>query len=242
MKKTLAVVALLAGAVSGYSQGQVNFGDYNTDFQVTVWSPQTGPNQSTVQLAGNSPANFGTGAGTEGLPDIPSGTQNGYTGVPLGGAATGAAVSTDYANGNLWSVQLYAAAGGSPASALTAVPSGLGTMNTTAAYQGLYTLAQIATIPGVAAGGSAELQLRAWYNGGGTIGSYELSVTANGVNGVSTIGTENIGGGTVQPPDLPGGVTGIQSFNVTATVPEPSTIALGIMGASAFLMRLRRRN
>jgi hypothetical protein len=108
------------------------------------------------------------------------------------------------------------------------------------------------TIPGVAAGSPASMQLKAWYNGGGTIGSYEAAVSGNAPNGVSSVGTENLGGGTIFPPDLPGtgnpGVTGgITSFNVTSTgvtpppVPEPSTIALGLVGASAFLMRLRRK-
>jgi hypothetical protein len=34
---------------------------------------------------------------------------------------------------------------------------------------------------------------------------------------------------------------GLTSFSLATTVPEPSTIALGIVGASAFLMRLRRK-
>jgi len=245
MKKTLAVLTLLAGAVSGYSQGQVAYGDYlNSDFQITVWSPQTGAGQSTQQLSGNSPGTFGTGLLPTG-PDIPAGTQTGYTGVPLGGSAVGAAAPTDFANGNLWSVQLYAAPTGT---ALAAVAGTVANMYTVSGNQGLYDVTgnPVASIPGVAAGAAADFQLKAWYNGGGTIGSYEAAVSGKMPNGFSTVGTENLGGGTITPPDLPGpgnkGVTGgITSFNVTTSIPEPSTIALGVIGASAFLMRLRRK-
>jgi len=241
MKKTLAVLTLLAGAVSGYSQGQVNFSDYlNSDFQITIWGPQAGA-ASTTQITGNSPATFGAGPLNGG--DIPSGTQTGYTGTPLGGGATGTASPTDYSNGNLWSVQLYAAAAGS-----TPVPvaGAVANMYTSSGNTGLFDVTgnTVVSIPGVAASASASLQLAAWYNGGGTISSYSAAVAANVPAGLSTIGTVSLGGGPVTPPDLPGG--GITSFslvgpNGVSPTPEPSTIALGIMGASAFLMRLRRK-
>jgi hypothetical protein len=251
MKKTLAVAALLAGAVSGYSQDQVGWSDYNnTDFQITIWSPQIGAN-APIQLNGNSPGTFGTGRLPTG-PDIPSGTQTGYTGVPLGGSGAGVTSPTDYANGNLWSVQLYAGPTGSP---LAPVAGAIANMYTSAGNQGLYNVVgnPVVTIPGVPSGAAADFQLTAWYNGGGSIGSYDASVALgiNGINGASTIGTEAIGGGPLFPPDLPGpgnpGVTGgITSFNVTAfpnnsgppPVPEPCTIALALIGASAFLRHL----
>jgi hypothetical protein len=249
MKKTLAVLTLLAGAVSGYSQGQVGWSDYNnTDFQITIWSPQTAAAAAGTQLNGNSPGTFGTGLLPTGA-DFPAGTQTGYTGVPLGGSATGATSPSDYANGTLWSVQLYA---GAPGTTLAAVSGAVANMYTVSDNQGLYDVTgnPNATIPGVAAGSPASLQLKAWYNGGGTISSYEAAVAdglAKAPNGVSTVGQINLGGGTVTPPDLPSplttasGTAGITSFNVTSAVPEPSTIALGLVGASAFLMRLRRK-
>jgi hypothetical protein len=100
--KPIFAAVFLAGAMSGYSQGQVWWGDYlNQDFQITIWSPQE------FYLTGNSPGNFGTGLTPTG-PDIPAGTQTGYTGVPLGGSSTGVISFTDFADGKLWSVQLYA--------------------------------------------------------------------------------------------------------------------------------------
>jgi len=166
MKKALAAITLLAGAVSGYSQGQVYWGDYfNTDFQITIWSPQ--PFFGPDEVQGNSPGNFGTGLLPTG-PDIPAGTQTGYRGVPLGGSSTGAVSEDDYANGNLWSVQLYAAPGVNvPANLLQPVSGAIANMYTSEANQGLYDVTRngVATIPGVAGGSPATLQLRAWYNG-----------------------------------------------------------------------------
>jgi hypothetical protein len=243
MKKALTVVSLLAGAVTAYSQGQVYIGDYfNTDFQVTVWSPQL---DGSTTLTGNSPSSFGNGSTTGG--DIPAGTQTGYTGVPLGGSATGATAPNDYANGTLWSVELYAAPGaGADPSTLTGVSGTTSTMYTSSPGQaGLWTGTQTATISGVAVSGQATLQIRAWYNGGGTFTTYESALAAAMPAGQSTTGSEALGGNQITPPDLPGpgnpGVTGgITSFSV-AGVPEPSTIALGLVGASAFLMRLRKK-
>jgi hypothetical protein len=241
MKKALTVVSLLAGAVTAYSQGQVYIGDYfNTDFQVTVWSPQL----DGSSINGNSSANFGNGTTTGG--DIPAGTQNGYTGTPLGGSATGASAPTDYANGNLWSVELYAAPGaGDDPTTLTGVGGTTSTMYTSSGQAGLWTGTQTATVSGVAVSGQATLQIRAWYNGAGTFTTYESALAAGMPAGQSTTGSEALGGNQITPPDLPGpgnpGVEGgITSFNVSA-VPEPSTIALGLVGASAFLMRLRKK-
>jgi len=44
-------------------------------------------------------------------------------------------------------------------------------------------------------------------------------------------------------PNAPGFEPQFANFNVSAAAvtPEPSTIALGVIGASAFLMRLRRK-
>jgi len=277
MKKTLVLITCLAGAVSGYSQGQVYMGDYaNSDFQITIWSPQAG--NPGLSLQGNSSAAFGTSHGTaadggasSGTADFPSGTQNGYTGVPLGGVATGATSSSDYANSLLWSVQLYAGAGtGDAISALSPVSgtvanfypnlsvqgySGLwfSTINATISTSttgGLSPTGQSIAAFGVAAGSPATLAIAAWYNGGGAYSSYNAAVAAGVPAGLSTTGSTDLQGGlgnNIPPPDLPAPgepntlAGGITSFNVFTTIPEPSTIALGVMGASALMLRLRRK-
>jgi hypothetical protein len=258
MKKTLAVLTLLAGAVSGYSQGQVYMGDYgNSDFQITVWSPQVAT--PTVEVTGNTAANNSL----TGTSDIPAGTAT-YTGVPIGGAATGATSPTDYANANLWSVQLYAAAGsGVAASSLTPVGGTIANFYTNPSqvgYPGQYDSTAVVTFggatgnpgaPTVAAGSPVTLAIGAWYNGNGAFASLAAAKTAGMPTGMSTTGSENATGAPNTPPDLPapgapqtlaGGITSFSLVTSTITpVPEPSTIALGLVGASAFLMRLRRK-
>jgi len=80
------------------------------------------------------------------------------------------------------------------------------------------------TIPGIDIGGSATVRVVAFE---GT-----AYVTA-GLRGESNPVTVTLGGGTALPPDL----VGLNAFNI---VPEPSTIALGILGAAALLFRRRK--
>jgi len=256
MKKTLAVAALLAGAVSGYSQGQVYYGDYlNTDFQITVWSPNSA--NPTVQTSGNSPAITGPNALAS---DIPSGTTSYPNSVPLGGSSTGATSPTDYGNSTMWSAELFAASGTATASQLAPIPGTVSSFSnnpasqgyaglwdyTTSADGGVVTLNGQNGTPTVAIGGPVSVAIGAWYNGGGAYTSYSAAVAAGVPAGMSSVGVVNASGAPNTPPDLPGPGEpqtvsgGITSFSLTTTVPEPSTIALGVMGACAFLARRRK--
>jgi hypothetical protein len=212
MKKSITgVLTLLAGACAVHAQGTVNFGNYTTAATYIYVSYKA-------------------------------------TGVPLGGSANGPTPSllnyaAEVGNGNDWTVELYAAPGTStPAAAL--LPTG-----TTATFAnggidplaGTWYSSAIASIPGTGlAGQPATIELVAWYNEGGAITSY-VTALADGVpTGVSV--TENISvGGTAPsgPPVTPPTLPAFPAF--TVAVPEPSTVALGVMGASAFLMRLRRK-
>jgi hypothetical protein len=93
------------------------------------------------------------------------------------------------------------------------------------------------TVSGVAGGQTATLQVRVWDNLGGVITTWDQAVANNVKRGVSSLFDVTLGGGG-NPPSLPADMVGLQSF---AIVPEPSTIALGLMGAGAFLMRRKRR-
>jgi hypothetical protein len=93
-------------------------------------------------------------------------------------------------------------------------------------------------VPNVAAGTSGTIvRVRAWQ------GASWDAATERGESTDITLGPL---GGTppgglppVTPPDLGGlnGANGLQSF---AIVPEPSTIALGVLGAAALLLRRRK--
>jgi hypothetical protein len=85
----------------------------------------------------------------------------------------------------------------------------------------------------VPAGGSATIQVRAWAVSSGA--TWEAATT-RGESPLLTIAT----GGTGTPPGPPALLTGLQGFSVVV-VPEPSTIALGIIGGLGTLLMLRRR-
>jgi hypothetical protein len=83
----------------------------------------------------------------------------------------------------------------------------------------------------VPAGGSATIQVRAWAVSSGA--TWEQANT-RGQSPLLTIAT----GGTGTPPGPPALLTGLATFSL---VPEPSTIALGILGGLGTLVMIRRR-
>jgi hypothetical protein len=85
----------------------------------------------------------------------------------------------------------------------------------------------------VGPGASATIQVRAWAVASGA--TWEAATT-RGASPLLTIAT----GGTGTPPGPPSLLTGLQGFNVVV-VPEPSTIALGILGGLGTLLMIRRR-
>jgi len=85
-------------------------------------------------------------------------------------------------------------------------------------------------VPGVAAGSTANIQLRAWVGAA----SYETALQ----RGESNIIPVSLGGTPAVGAPIPDAVlTGLQGFTI---VPEPSTVAFGILGAAALLFRRRK--
>jgi len=150
--------------------------------------------------------------------------------------ASGAGLS-----GTDWFAQLYFAPGASAAeSSLTAVA--LPPVNfRIGAAAGYVAVGQLGSrdLTGVAPGGDATVQIRAWNAAAGA--TYEVaSAAANGIFGKSNLVNVKAGGGGA-PPGPPTDLIGLQGFAVSgAVIPEPTTIALGLLGAG--LLFLRRRN
>jgi len=222
MKKLVMSLSLLAGASVGFAQGTINWTDFispagsDPGWSITIWGPGT-------ETPGGGAAPNNTSA------DLPSGSAT-YTGAPLSGAAfevglyvdtSAVLVGADTATGTPIATSIFQTGGNAgtwfTGSSLTAVD------NT------------------IAPGTPVFVELAAWSTSGGAT-SYAQALSqgvAHGLSGAST-GTTVLGGGS--PPATPGTLdgTGVQDFQLQS-IPEPSTIALGVLGASTFLMRLRRK-
>jgi hypothetical protein len=102
-----------------------------------------------------------------------------------------------------------------------------------------YSIGQPNVTVGVAAGNMVDVQLRAWELAYGA--THEAAAAApqmggrGAIIGESSVITVTAGGGLTTPPAL---VVGAWTVNA---VPEPSVIALGLVGAGALLLLRRRK-
>jgi hypothetical protein len=139
---------------------------------------------------------------------------------------------TTLATGPAYMAQLYAGANagslapvGAPAPFLTGGGAG-------------YFSGGARTIEAVAPGADAVIQVRAWRAADGATWE-EASQSAAGWIGESAIITVGTGGDG-SPPRLPQPLLGLDGFNLTV-VPEPSTIALGLLGLLGLAVMRRRK-
>jgi hypothetical protein len=129
-----------------------------------------------------------------------------------------------------YSAQLYLSSGGSltPLGTPAAFrPAGTGS----AAIADRYWVNQTVDVTGVAAGANATFVVRAWKT---SLGTFDAAKATGANFGESAPLTIAVGGETLPPANL----VGLQGF--TIAVPEPSVIALGVLGASALLLRRRK--
>jgi len=101
----------------------------------------------------------------------------------------------------------------------------------------------VVTIPAAGVvGGQVTLQVRAWAAASaGTAGTYEAAVATRNA-GISATFKMTPADPNAQPPGTPPNISGLTSFSLSgpAAIPEPSTIALGMVGAAALLLRRRK--
>jgi hypothetical protein len=91
------------------------------------------------------------------------------------------------------------------------------------------------TVPGVAASAKADFALRVWPS---SFATYDAAQAA-GAAGQQTIAGVTLGGGLIPPANLIGDAGALAGFTVPA-VPEPTILALGVLGASALMLRRRK--
>ena len=99
---------------------------------------------------------------------------------------------------------------------------------------------------GVAAGQKVDVQIRAWRAAAGSTyeaaGGAAASLTGN-FGASATIAGLASGGGfdAAGIPILPASLAGLQGFSLTGgVVPEPSVLALGLLGAAVLVLRRRK--
>jgi len=237
MNKTVITSLLSVGALAAYAQGTLNFTDYDYGTIIThIWI-NSNPNGSLV-LSGNTAA------------DTPAGTQT-YTGfVKLGGSGVNTGPNGLVGNGLNFTAQLEALGGATtavPLSSLHPVTQYTATFSTTAARAGTWTPPVISNDPGIpGAGGiapTADIAVACWYNAGGTITTLAAAqASGNGIWGESP---EVVAFSLTAPSSItskPQGFNNDQdtvSFSISG-IPEPSTIALGLMAAGVFFARSRK--
>jgi hypothetical protein len=145
-------------------------------------------------------------------------------------------------DGTGYTAQLYGGAAGAAEGALVAL-----TPTTTfrsGAGAGYITPAGAVVVTGVPGGQTASIQIRVWNNQGGTITSYEQArASATGEFGQSEVfQISSLGDPNASPPGVPVDPVGFGTGKTYATqiVPEPTTIALGLLGAAALFLRRRK--
>jgi hypothetical protein len=232
MKKSLTgVVALLAGAFVAHSQttGTVAF------------------------------ANYGSGGGASSYIYVSLGSTKlgSTTPVTTPIPPTAGNFAQETGNGDDWTVALFGAAGsGDAASSLLPLNTPGGTPLTANLADGgqsddtpgTWYSGASGAVPGTFNGQAATVQVYAWYNEGGTVTTYAAAKAAGLPTGFSAPANVTSLGGAFQggtaPPGFPANLpTGLGNITLTggSVLPEPSTVALGVMGASAFLLRLRKK-
>lgn len=125
--------------------------------------------------------------------------------------------------------------GGAPGSALAPLKTPAGQDTFQFIGDGYFDAGAVGIVPGVAAGGQGEFQVRAWE--GASFASAKNSL-------LSQKWTQATKSEDVEPPALPVGTDlqvpkGLTIGPAGPVIPEPSTIALGLLGAAALLIRRR---
>lgn len=127
------------------------------------------------------------------------------------------------------SAQLFLVGAGGTLTALTPAT----TFRTTSAAAAFFVNPVTVTVPGIAAGNPATVRMRAW-EGANYDGSL-LRGESNDITIAGLGGTPAGGGAPIPDP----GLDGLQGFALQV-IPEPSTLALGLLGATALLFRRRK--
>jgi len=222
----------MSASFAAFGQGTIIFNNRQTTAgtgaQQPVVAPVFGvdPANPTQPKKGNPTATWN---GSNGPTPAPLGTQT-YGGTPLRGTG--------------FTAQLWGANSQKSDSELILVSSTSFRTASTASLQGFITppaLNPVVTDTPSDSNSRAKFQLRVWDNQGGTILTWVDALVAQ-AQGRTAAGSSDIFlvdfqlGGSVAP-----NLVGLQSFQLFNVVPEPSVIALGVLGAGCLFLLRRRK-
>lgn len=174
-----------------------------------------------------------------------------FTTFNLGASAQVFAPDGTLATGTAYLAQLYAAPGtaaegalvavGDPVNFRTGVNAGYVQQSGTVTTTGKPVNTLVYAFQGGTAGGAATMQLRAW---GSTYATYESALAANAAAGKSALFSLGSTGNPVgSPPSTQVDLIGLKGFTMVGggvLIPEPSTLALVLLGGAALLIRRRK--
>jgi len=239
MKKILLISAALMLTHAAFSQGTVVFGNKGGSSTAAapgaVTAPIYGVNASAPdrRITGNTAAGVPAGSTSYGTsPFLATDSSHTWTATLW---ALNAPVVGDASNNNLQQVLV----------------NGTATFRTSTSgtFAGFWnTPSSPAVIPGATTDTDRpNLQVRVWDTKNGTITTWDQALVAWQAGNGYALGYSDIFqvpyplGGTAVPPNTQPFMQGLQSFNVTTVVPEPSVIALGVLGAGCLFMLRRRK-
>jgi hypothetical protein len=232
MKKTITAIALLAGAASGYSQGYFIANNFSTGYKQPIYNVQAlASDNATVTYNGYTVSEEQGSTSTA----TPSGGAQAvtYTGTGLQDTAVGIG----------YSAQILAAPGsGDALSALSLVGTVIN-FSTASAGAGYFSAAQTITVPNDGSATTASVAIAAWNNENGTVLTLAAAQLAGDPWGISSIANIPLEFNPTPAAGMAGGTDLNTSFSLGTPVsasPEPSTIALGVIGASTLLFRRRK--
>lgn len=212
MKTILILAASLFVAAGAFAQGTIIFVNFNANFKAPIYDIE--PLSPTTTKTGNSAAGNPMDSTV-------------YTGALLSGTG--------------YTAELWGHLGtGQAEGALEALGKTTFRTGTAAGFIN----SAILPVPGATLGGATPsqgtFQVRVWNNLAGTVGTWaQVLLNPAVARGKSALLNSGNLGGTGTPGATDPTLENLRSFNI-AIVPEPSSIALGVLGLGT-LMFLRRR-
>jgi len=234
MKKILLISATLLLAHAAFSQGTVTFANKGGT------STTAEPGQTAAPVYGLAPDNSRISGNT--ATGVPMGS-TAYTGIPfLANDATHTFTAT------LWGLDSTAVTGTALQNNLAQTVNGSTTFRTSTSgtFAGIWNQPSAsAIVPGITTEAQrATFQVRVWDTRNGTIATWDQALLTPGeVYGYSDLFAVpyRLGATAAGQPNPAPYLQGLTSFNVQQVVPEPSVIALGVLGAGCLFMLRRRK-